>query len=121
MATAIANYTTRRGVIVVESTNHADYSQDLDHIEELLTILLNLQEWMEENPVRHPFAIRAYSTVLVGLIPSIVDEDGNRYTAASPCGGLLDALEMIDESVEVLDLEVKYEAPSYKYPPDYSI
>jgi hypothetical protein len=102
----------------MENTNGADYVSDLSHLEDLLTILLNLQEWLEQHPTRYPDAIRAFNTVLFGLIPRIsceCPECGEDITisAGMPCGGISDAYDSIESAIEALDLEILFGGESY--------
>jgi hypothetical protein len=97
----------------MENTNGSDYVKDLECLENVLTILLRLQEWLEENPVRYPDAMRAFNTVLFGLIPRIqceCPECGKEITisAGMPCGGIADAYDSIESAIEALDLEILF-------------
>ena len=103
----------------MENTNGADYVDDLECLENVLTILLRLQEWLEENPVRYPDAIRAFNTVLFGLIPRIhceCPECGEDITisAGMPCGGIADAYDSIESAIEALDLEILFGGETYE-------
>jgi hypothetical protein len=93
----------------MENTNGSDYVKDLDQLEDLLTILVRLQEYLEENVVRYPLAMRVYTAVLYGVVPVIeCPECGEQINPGVPCGGLADVYDVIDEAIEALDLEVKF-------------
>jgi hypothetical protein len=103
-------------VVDSENTNSADYEHDLDMCLRLTEALLLIQDILEKNPVRSPAAIIAYNTVLFGLIPNInvnCQHDSEcQVSTPVPVGGFTDALETLDEAIEILRLEVTYRGVS---------
>ena len=99
-----------------ENSNHADYEHDLDMCLRLTEALLYIQDILEKNPVRSPAAMIAYNTVLFGLIVNISvnckHDKECQVSTGTPIGGFLDALECLDEAIEILRLEVSYVSPS---------
>jgi len=103
-----------------------DYSYQLERLEMLLKALEFIIDQLAEFPVDYPIAMRAYNSVLFGLIPRITMpcphcQEEFTVTANAPCGGISDALDLIEEAIDCIVLEMQYDQPAYKYPADYSI
>jgi hypothetical protein len=96
--------------------------RDSDRITKLTKYVLLITKFCEMNPVEYPSAIRAYNTVLYGVIPQIKvkchhESDGVCEIAlGQPCGGLFDAMEHLDEAMEELELEEELALPSAPEP-----
>jgi hypothetical protein len=105
-------------------TEH-DIAKECEHLAHIAQVILYLKKYMEENPCSYPPNIIAYNTILFGIIPNIhtkcPHDDDCVVTAGQPCGGLLDAMETLDEALECDDLELDYELPAFVYPADYQI
>lgn len=102
-----------------------DYADELDTLCRLAEALIKLQEIMENVPVQYPLAMRAYATVLHGLVVQFhvncPHDSDCVVTAPQPCGGFSDSLLAIQEAIEALELEIIAEQPTFQYPADYSI
>jgi len=102
-----------------------DFAGESDHLAHITKVIIHLLGYMEANPVEYPPAMLVYTTLRFGLIPTInvvCDHDSEcSVSASSPCGGLDDVLEALDEAYECLDLEMDYEVPAHQYPGDYQI
>jgi hypothetical protein len=102
-----------------------DYTTESDNLAHITEVILHLFNYMEENPVSYPHAMRVYTTLQFGLIPVFhidcpLDHDCE-IKGPGPCGGLADVLETIDTAYECLDLEMDYEVPAFVCPADFSI
>lgn len=89
------------------------YAEQLDRMERLAKAVLYIVEQLETHPVDHPTAMRAYNAVLFGIIPRISAECshcGKEVIVQSvmPVGGMDDALAIIQEAIEVLEMEVNF-------------
>jgi hypothetical protein len=106
-------------------TEEYDFAHEAECLAHITKVIVHLKNYMEENPVRYPPAMLAYITLAYGIVARIHtkcdnDEDCT-VTAGTPCGGLVDAIESLEQALECLDLELDMEAPSHVYPPTYEI
>jgi hypothetical protein len=77
-----------------------DFTQESDNLTQVQEIVCYLAKFMQENAVSYPQAMIVYLT-LMEAIETVYKQ--------------------LDEAYELLDLELDYEVPAYKYPADYSI
>jgi hypothetical protein len=102
-----------------------DFTEESDHIMYISEVLLHLKTYLEEHPVRYPAAMLVYTTLFYGVVPKVrvncPHDSECEVTMKEPVGGLCETFEAIDECLELIDLEMDYEAPSFVYPADYSI
>lgn len=102
-----------------------DLSTEAECLAHLTQVIVHLQRYMRDNPVSYPLCMRVYATLMYGLIPSIhvncPHDPDCVVNTGSPCGGLVDVVEVMEEALEALDMELDYEAPSFVYPSTYEI